>query len=73
MTTARPRIPYVQSSASLQSPPPYSFPGVTVNSFVFEVSMARAQRYCDRFLNIGPEEERDYVYRPLAAWPYASL
>lgn len=67
------RIPYVQSAASQQVPPPYHFPGVTVNAFYFNVSMAKVQEYCDRYLNIGDEAARGYVYRPLAAWPYASV
>ncbi len=66
-------IPYVQSAASQQVPPPYHFPGVTVNTFYFNVSMAKVQEYCDRYLNIGDEKTRGYVYRPLAAWPYASV
>lgn len=73
MTDGTPRIPYIQSSASLQSPPPYAFPEVTVNSFVFEISMERVQHFCDRYFNIGDDADRDYVYRPLPAWPYASL
>lgn len=67
------RIPYAQSAASQQVPPPYHFPGVTVNAFYFEVSMAKVQEYCDRYLNIGDEQARGYVYRPVAAWPYATV
>ena len=69
----RPRIPYVQSDASQQVPPPYHFPGVTVNAFYWEVSMERVQAYCDRYLNIGDEASRDYVYRPVPTFPYASV
>ena len=53
MITDATGIPYVQSSASLQVPPPYHFPGVTVNAFVWEASMARVQAYCDTFFNLG--------------------
>ena len=66
-------IPYVQSSGSLQVPPPYHFPGVTVNAFVWESSMRPIQDYCDRNFNIGPVEERGFVYKPAAFWPYALL
>lgn len=67
------RVPYVQSAASQQVPPPYHFPGVTVNAFYMNISMERVQRYCDTYLNIGDDKTRDYVYRPLAAWPYATV
>lgn len=67
------RVPYVQSAASQQVPPPYHFPDVTVNAFYMNVSMERVQRYCDTYLNIGDEKTREYVYRPLAAWPYATV
>ena len=67
------RIPYVQSSASLEVPPPYHFPGVTVNAFVWEAPIDRVQAYCDRHFNLGDEASRGFVYRPLAAWPYATL
>lgn len=67
------RVPYVQSAASQQVPPPYHFPGVTVNAFYMNISMERVQRYCDTYLNIGDESTREYVYRPLAAWPYATV
>lgn len=70
MTT---RVPYVQSASSQQVPPPYHFPGVTVNAFYMNISMERVQRYCDRYLNIGDEATREYVYRPLSVWPYATV
>jgi len=67
------RIPYVQSAASQQVPPPYHFPGVTVNAFTWQVPMDRVQHYCDRFFNLGAESSRDYVYRPVPLWPFATL
>lgn len=67
------RVPYVQSAASQQVPPPYHFPGVTVNAFYLNVSMAKVQEYCDRYLNIGEEKTRGYVYRPVPFWPYATV
>lgn len=66
-------IEYVQSSASQDVPPPYSFPDVRVNSFVWAIDVARVQGYCDRFLNLGTREDRGFHYRPLATWPYAML
>lgn len=66
-------IPYVQSAASQEVPPPYHFPGVTVNAFVWDAQMAPIEAYCDRFFNLGPPAERGFVYRPAAFWPYALL
>jgi hypothetical protein len=66
-------IPYVQSVASQEVPPPYHFPGVTVNAFVWQTAMAPIQAYCDRYFNLGPAEERGFVYKPAAFWPYATL
>lgn len=73
MITDGTRIPYVQSASSLQVPPPYHFPGVTVNAFVWEASLAPIREYCDRFFNLGSIEERGFVYKPAAFWPYAAL
>jgi hypothetical protein len=32
-------------------PPPYSFPGVTITSFVLQASASKLQDYCDNYLN----------------------
>jgi hypothetical protein len=66
-------IPYVQSVGDQDVPPPYHFPGVSVYAFVFPVQMQPIQDYCDTYLNIGSEEERGFVYKPAAAWPFAML
>ncbi len=66
-------VPYVQSVASQQAPPPYFFPGVTVNAFVWEAPLGPIQRLCDTYYNIGDEKARGFVYKPLALWPYATL
>lgn len=66
-------IPYVQSSASLQVPPPYHFPGVTVNAFIWEARMGPISAFCDRYYNLGSAKERGFNYRPAAFWPYAML
>ena len=66
--------PYVQSVGSLDVPPPYQFPGVTVHAFVWETEMAPIQAYCDTVLNLGEDDAaRGFVYRPAANWPYALL
>jgi hypothetical protein len=66
-------IPYVQSAASQEVPPPYHFPGVKVNVFVWEAPMDPVQAYCDRYFNLRSDEERGFVYKPAAYWPYATL
>lgn len=66
-------IPFAQSSSSEQVPPPYHFPGVTVNAFVWPIDISRVQAYCDQTFNLGTEEERGFTYRPAALWPYATL
>lgn len=66
-------IPYVQSAASQEVPPPYHFPGVTVNAFICEANIGAVQHYCDRFFNLGDVDARGFTYRPLAAWPYLLL
>jgi hypothetical protein len=66
-------IPYVQSSASQEVPPPYYFPGVNVTAFVWEAQIDRVSAYCDRFFNLGTTRERGFVYKPAPAWPYATL
>ncbi len=66
-------IPFTQSAASQQVPPPYHFPGVTVNAFVWPVDISRVQTYCDQTFNLGTQKERGFTYRPAALWPYATL
>jgi len=66
-------IPYVQSAASQEVPPPYHFPGVTVNAFLWEAQLAPIQAYADRYLNLGSAEERGFTYKACAFWPYAML
>jgi hypothetical protein len=66
-------IPYVQSVASQEVPPPYHFPGVTVNAFVWEAHLPRVQEYCDCFFNLGEAKDRGFTYGVFPAWPYAML
>ncbi|HLY55775.1 MAG TPA: hypothetical protein VKS60_09480 [Stellaceae bacterium] len=66
-------IPYVQSAASQEVPPPYHFPGVKVNAFVWDAPMAAIQKYCDLYFNLRSDRERGFVYKPAAFWPYATL
>ena len=64
---------YVQSDSSLDVPPPYFFPDVTVHGVIFEANMEAVQKYCDDFLNLGDPEERGFEYRAVPMWPYAQL
>ncbi|MBY6218452.1 hypothetical protein [Qipengyuania aquimaris] len=73
MNGAHGQIPYTQSTASLDVPPPYHFPGVNVNTFIWEMDVSLIKHYCDTYLNIGTPEERGYTYRPAVFWPYATL
>lgn len=66
-------IPYTQSVASQEVPPPYHFPGVTVNAFVWEAHLDKVQAYCDRFFNLGDADDRGFVYGPTPFWPYALM
>jgi hypothetical protein len=66
-------IPYTQSVASQEVPPPYHFPGVTVNAFVWEAHLDKVQAYCDRFFNLGEASDRGFVYGAAPIWPYAIL
>ena len=67
------KIPYVQSLGSLDVPPPYHFPNVTVNAFVWETQVGPIQHFCDTVLNLGTDADRGFVYQPAASWPYALL
>ncbi len=66
-------ILYGQSSASLEVPPPYQFPGVTVNAFLWPARMKPIQDYCDTMFNIGSDQERGFVYKAAPFFPYATL
>ncbi len=66
-------IPYVQSASSQEVPPPYHFPGVTVNGFVCEARIDVVKAWCDRFFNLGDEAARGFRYGPAPFWPYALL
>lgn len=66
-------IPYVQFRSSLDIPPPYSMPGVTVHAFVWDAPVKAVQAYCDRYFNLGDAADRGWTYGPAAIWPYVML
>ncbi len=63
--------PFIQRSDDPQIPPPYTFPGVTINSFELEADIEVLKDLCDEFLNIGDVDQRGFEYRPLL--PYVAL
>ena len=64
---------FVQSIASQQLPTPLYLPGVKIHSFMIEMSMDVVQRYCDKYFNLGNPRDRDFVYKPVPLFPYATL
>jgi hypothetical protein len=52
-------------------PPPYSFPGVTIQSFRLAAQITQLQALCDRYLNIGSLQDRGFEYR--AFLPFVDL
>ena len=47
--------PFIGSPATQQLPPPYSFKDVGFNYFEVDLSLDTQWRYCDKYLNIGPD------------------
>ncbi len=66
-------IPFIQRDSDPQSPPPFTFPGVTVRSFQIEADWDKMNAVCDAALNIGDFADRGFLYRPLPGFPYVSL
>lgn len=66
-------VRFVDSVASQQVPPPYYFPGATVNAFIWEPQMSKVKAYCDKYFNIGDLSSLGITYEPMALWPYAAL
>ena len=54
-----------------QNPPPYSFPGVQINSFRLKADLNSLQDLCDRVLNVGELEQRGFEFRPI--FPFVDL
>jgi hypothetical protein len=62
---------YIPVDSDPQIPPPYRFPGVTMQSFLLQANQHNLQALCDRQLNIGSLAERGFEYR--AILPYVFL
>ncbi len=64
---------FIESVANQQMPPPYYFPGATVNAFLFEAPLANIQKYCDDYFNLGDAKDRGFTYKAFGGFPYAAL
>lgn len=62
---------YIQRDSDPEIPPPYSFPGVTIQSFRLRSNISQQQSLCDRYLNIGPLDARGFYYQ--AVVPFVDL
>jgi hypothetical protein len=51
---------YRDQIGETQNPPPYSFPGVKINSFRLKADLNKLQELCDRVLNVGDLEQRGF-------------
>jgi hypothetical protein len=54
---------FIESAGTQQGLPPFSFPGLSITSFVLQADLVRLQDYCDLLLNIAPEHH----FRPLGS------
>jgi hypothetical protein len=59
-------IPYIERDGEPTSPPDYSFPGMTVRSFLLPANFARLTSVCDTLLNVQPIEQCGFAFTPLA-------
>ena len=62
---------YRDQIGETQNPPPYSFPGVKINSFRLKADLNKLQELCDRVLNVGELEQRGFEFRPI--FPFVDL
>jgi hypothetical protein len=56
-------MPFIESAGTQQGLPPFSFPGLSITSFVLPADIVRLQGYCDLCLNIDPQHH----FRPLGS------
>ncbi|MBV8925344.1 MAG: hypothetical protein JOZ74_08235 [Bradyrhizobium sp.] len=54
---------FIMRDDNPEIPPPYDFPGITIQSFRLPATLSNLQDICDKFLNIGTLEERGFEYR----------
>jgi hypothetical protein len=62
---------FIEHDGESQLPPPYRFPGVSINSFRLEGTLKAVQALCDQFLNIDAVTARGSNY--VAASQYVDL
>jgi hypothetical protein len=56
-------MPFIESPGTQQGLPPFSFPSLSITSFVLEADQVRLQAYCDLLLNIDPQ----HYFSPLGS------
>ena len=56
-------VAYIARADDPEIPPPYDFPGITIQSFRLPASLPKLQKLCDEMLNIGSLEDRGFEYR----------
>jgi hypothetical protein len=62
---------YHDQIGEVQSPPPYLFPDVSINSFRLAADYDQLKRLCDDILNVGELEDRGFEFRPI--FPFVDL
>jgi Acetoacetate decarboxylase (ADC) len=62
---------YHDQIGDAQSPPPYVFPDVSINSFRLSADLEKLTELCDDILNVGELEDRGFEFRPI--FPFVDL
>jgi hypothetical protein len=59
---------YRNQIGEAQSPPPYTFPNVSINSFRLEADFDQLTALCDDLLNVGDIGDRGFEFRPISRY-----
>ena len=62
---------YVNQIGEAQSPPPYTFPDVSINSFRLAADFDQLTQLCNDLLNVGELEDRGFEFRPI--FPFVDI
>ena len=62
---------YRDQIGETQNPPPYTFPGVKINSFRLKADLDKLPKLCDDVLNVGDLGQRGFEFRPI--FPFVDL
>ena len=60
---------FIESTDTQQGMPPFSFPGVSMTTFLLEADLEKLVEYCDKFLNL---DDRHY-FRPITGHVYLGI